>query len=66
MCSRFCRGAVIIALSMYDLTNTYGDLGFWFFERSRMLLGLGLSMIFLSITAASYNGIPPDKTRPRP
>jgi DHA2 family multidrug resistance protein len=57
---------VIIALSMYDLTNTYGDLGFWFFERSRMLLGLGLSMIFLSITAASYNGIPPDKTRPRP
>ena len=55
-------GAVIIALSMYDLTNTYQDLGFWFFARSRMLLGLGLPMIFLSITAASYDGIPPDKT----
>src|SRR5689334_12783758 len=28
-------GAVSIALSMYDLTNVYGDLGFWFFARSR-------------------------------
>ena len=55
-------GAVIIALSMYDLTNVYGDLGFWFFARSRMLLGVGLPLIFLPIIAASYDGIPPDKT----
>ncbi|MGY4501773.1 DHA2 family multidrug resistance protein [Bradyrhizobium sp. GM24.11] len=55
-------GALIIALSMYDLTNVYGDLGFWFFAQSRMLLGVGLPLIFLSITAASYDGIPPDKT----
>jgi DHA2 family multidrug resistance protein len=27
-----------------------------------MLLGVGLPLLFLSITAASYNGIPPDKT----
>jgi DHA2 family multidrug resistance protein len=27
-----------------------------------MLLGFGLPLIFLSITAASYDGIPPDKT----
>ena len=27
-----------------------------------MLLGIGLPLIFLSITAASYDGIPPDKT----
>jgi MFS transporter, DHA2 family, multidrug resistance protein len=54
-------GAVIAALSMYDLTNVYGDLGFWFFARSRMLLGVGLPLIFLSITAASYDGIPPEK-----
>jgi MFS transporter, DHA2 family, multidrug resistance protein len=47
---------------MYGLTNTYGDLDFWFFAQSRMLLGLGLPLIFLSITAASYDGIPPDKT----
>jgi MFS transporter, DHA2 family, multidrug resistance protein len=55
-------GAVIIALSMYDLTNVYGDLGFWFFARSRMLLGVGLPLVFLSITTASYDGIPPEKT----
>jgi DHA2 family multidrug resistance protein len=55
-------GAIIVALSMYDLTNVYGDLGFWFFARSRMLLGIGLPLIFLSITTASYDGIPPEKT----
>jgi MFS transporter, DHA2 family, multidrug resistance protein len=27
-------GAVLTALSMYDLTNLYGDVGFWFFARS--------------------------------
>ncbi len=55
-------GAIMVALSMYDLTNVYGDLGFWFFARSRMLLGVGLPLIFLSITTASYDGIPPEKT----
>jgi DHA2 family multidrug resistance protein len=55
-------GAAIVALSMYNLTNTYGALDFWFFARSRMLLGVGLPMIFLSITAASYDGIPSEKT----
>jgi DHA2 family multidrug resistance protein len=55
-------GAVIIALSMYVLTNVYGDVGFWFLARARMLFGLGLPLVFVSITAASYDGIPPDKT----
>lgn len=55
-------GAIFCALSMYDLTNTYGDLGFWFFARSRMLLGIGLPLIFLPILTASYDGIPPAKT----
>jgi MFS transporter, DHA2 family, multidrug resistance protein len=55
-------GAVFIALSMYDLTRVYGDLGFWFFARSRMVLGIGLPLVFVSITTASYDGIPPDKT----
>ncbi|MDB5577002.1 MAG: transporter [Bradyrhizobium sp.] len=55
-------GALIIALSMYGMTNVYGDLDFWFFAQSRMLLGVGLPLIFLAITAASYDGIPPDKT----
>jgi MFS transporter, DHA2 family, multidrug resistance protein len=55
-------GAVVIALSMYEMTNVYGDLGFWFMARSRMLLGIGLPLIFVPIMAASYDGIPPSKT----
>jgi MFS transporter, DHA2 family, multidrug resistance protein len=55
-------GALIVAFSMYDLTRVYGDVGFWFLARSRMLLGLGLPLIFLPILAASYDGIPRDKT----
>lgn len=55
-------GAVITALSMFDLTRLTGDLGFWFFAISRMILGVGLPLIFLPIITASYDGIPPDKT----
>jgi len=55
-------GAIVVALSMYDMTRVYGDLDFWFFARSRMLLGVGMPLIFLSITAASYDGIPHEKT----
>jgi MFS transporter, DHA2 family, multidrug resistance protein len=55
-------GAVLIAISMYNMTNVYGDLGFWFMARSRMLLGIGLPLIFVPIMAASYDGIPPSKT----
>ena len=55
-------GAVLIALSMYDMTNVYGDLDFWFMARSRMLLGVGLPLIFVPIIAASYDGLPPGKT----
>jgi len=47
---------------MYALTNVYGDLGFWFMGRCRMLFGVGFPLIFVSITGASYHGIPPDKT----
>jgi len=55
-------GAIICGLSMYQLTNTYADLGFWFFARTRMVLGIGLPLIFVPIMAASYDGIPPGKT----
>jgi len=44
------------------MTNVYGDLGFWFMARSRMLLGVGLPLIFVPILAASYDGIPQSKT----
>ena len=55
-------GALVIAGSMYDLTRVYADVGFWFFASSRMLLGIGLPLLFLSITTAAYDGIPADKT----
>jgi DHA2 family multidrug resistance protein len=55
-------GALLIALSMYDLTNTYAALGFWFFAKSRMWLGVGLPLIFLPATTASYDGVPAGKT----
>ena len=55
-------GALLVAASMYELTNTYADLGFWFFAKSRMLLGLGLPFIFLPVTTASYDGVPASKT----
>jgi DHA2 family multidrug resistance protein len=54
-------GAVMIAISMYGLTDVYGDLGFWYFAQSRMLLGAALPLMFLPVLNASYDGIPPDK-----
>jgi DHA2 family multidrug resistance protein len=55
-------GAVLIAVSMYQMTNVYGDLGFWYMAQSRMLLGVGLPLIFIPIMTASYDGIPQSKT----
>jgi MFS transporter, DHA2 family, multidrug resistance protein len=55
-------GMFIAAASMYQLTDVYGDLGFWFFAKSRMLLGVGLPLIFIPILAASYDGVPRAKT----
>ena len=54
-------GAIFAAISMYQLTNVYGDLGFWFFARTRMMLGVGLPLIFIPIITASYDGIPPNR-----
>jgi DHA2 family multidrug resistance protein len=55
-------GALICAISMYDMTRLTGDLGFWFFAQSRMLLGIGLPLIFLPIITAAYDGLAPEKT----
>jgi MFS transporter, DHA2 family, multidrug resistance protein len=54
--------AVIIAVSMYSLTNVNGDLGFWLMARSRMLFGVGFPLIFVSITARPMTAFRP--TRP--
>jgi DHA2 family multidrug resistance protein len=55
-------GATILAAAMYGLTNIYGGLDVWFFALSRMYIGIGLPLIFIPITIASYDGIPPEKT----
>jgi DHA2 family multidrug resistance protein len=55
-------GAMIVAFAMYDLTNLYADLNFGFFAWSRVYIGMGLPLIFIPITTASYDGVPPDKT----
>jgi MFS transporter, DHA2 family, multidrug resistance protein len=51
-------GAVLIAASIYVMTNVYGDLDFWFMARSRMLFGVGIPLVFIPITAAAYDGVP--------
>jgi MFS transporter, DHA2 family, multidrug resistance protein len=54
-------GAIFVAVSMYQLTNVYADLDFWFLARTRMLLGVGLPLIFIPIITASYDGIPANR-----
>ncbi|MBE7204409.1 MAG: DHA2 family efflux MFS transporter permease subunit [Parafilimonas terrae] len=55
-------GALIVAGAMYYLTNLYLELNFGFFVLSRIIIGLGLPLMFIPITTASYDGIPPEKT----
>jgi MFS transporter, DHA2 family, multidrug resistance protein len=55
-------GAGIIAFAMYNMTWLNPDLNFGFFVTSRLYLGLGLPLIFIPITAASYYGLRPDQT----
>jgi DHA2 family multidrug resistance protein len=54
-------GAIFAAISMYQLTNVYADLDFWFFARTRMVLGVGLPLIFIPIITASYDGVPANR-----
>ncbi|PWC86361.1 DHA2 family efflux MFS transporter permease subunit [Azospirillum sp. TSO5] len=46
----------------WDLTRLNPDSTFWFFAWSRIYIGIGLPLIFIPITTASYDGIPRDKT----
>ena len=55
-------GMAIVALGMYDLTRIDGTTTFSFFAWSRVYIGIGLPMVFLSITSASYEGIRKDQT----
>lgn len=55
-------GAAIIAVSMWQLTSLNPGLNFGFFVWSRLYIGLGLPLIFIPITSASYSGLRPDQT----
>jgi MFS transporter, DHA2 family, multidrug resistance protein len=55
-------GGAIVAYGMYYLTSLYGDSDFDYFVWSRILVGVGLPLMFLPITTASYDGIEPGKT----
>jgi DHA2 family multidrug resistance protein len=55
-------GAAIACYAMVDLLRITPDADYWYFAWSRIYLGIGLPLIFIPITTASYDGIPPDKT----
>jgi DHA2 family multidrug resistance protein len=55
-------GTAIIAAAMWDMTRIHADLNFGFFAWSRVYLGIGLPLIFIPITSASYDGLRPDQT----
>ncbi|MBR0774635.1 DHA2 family efflux MFS transporter permease subunit [Bradyrhizobium diazoefficiens] len=55
-------GAAIVALSMWHLTGINGDISYGYAALSRIFLALGLPFLFLPVTTASYDGVPPDKT----
>ena len=56
-------GAAIACYAMVDLLRLITpDADYSYFAWSRIYLGIGLPLIFIPITTASYDGIPPDKT----
>jgi DHA2 family multidrug resistance protein len=55
-------GAAIACYAMIYLLRMTPDADYWYFAWSRIYLGLGLPLIFIPITTASYDGIPPAKT----
>lgn len=55
-------GAAIAFVAMLDLFRINPDSDYWYFAMSRIYLGIGLPLIFIPITTASYDGIPAGKT----
>ena len=55
-------GAIIAGWAMIDLLRMTPNADFWFFAWSRIYLGIGLPLIFIPITTASYEVLPPSKT----
>ena len=55
-------GACFVAFSMWHLTGLNGDITYSYAAWSRIFLAMGLPFLFLPVTTASYDGLPPDKT----
>jgi MFS transporter, DHA2 family, multidrug resistance protein len=55
-------GAAIAALAMWHLTGLTGDISYGYSALARIYLAVGLPLLFLPVTTASYDGLPPDKT----
>jgi len=55
-------GAAIVAFSMWHLTGLTADITYGYAALSRIFLALGLPFLFLPVTTASYDGVPPDNT----
>jgi DHA2 family multidrug resistance protein len=55
-------GSAISALSMWHLTGLTDEITYQYAAMSRVYLAIGLPLLFLPITTASYDGIPPNKT----
>lgn len=55
-------GAAIIAVSMWQLTGMTGDISYGYATVVRIFQAAGLPFLFLPVTTASYDGLPPEKT----
>ncbi len=55
-------GAATAALSMWHLTGLTGDITYGYAAMARVYLAVGLPFLFLPVTTASYDGVPPEKT----
>jgi DHA2 family multidrug resistance protein len=55
-------GMVSIAFSMFHMMSLSGTADFSFYAWARVFQTIGLPFVFIPITAASYQGLPPEKT----
>jgi MFS transporter, DHA2 family, multidrug resistance protein len=55
-------GSCIAALSMWHLTGLTGEVSYGYAALARIYLAVGLPLLFVPVTTASYDGVPPDKT----
>jgi DHA2 family multidrug resistance protein len=55
-------GAAACAISMYQMSSLTPDVDFWFLALNRLLLNVGIPLIFIPVTVAAYEGLPHEKT----